>query len=76
MHEKTKKSNKSEQRPSSPNNPIFKTLLYKYLQNFELGFTYCECICRVEITKIQLNKLALTSLSSRLLFSVSLFLSV
>ena len=73
---KQKSNNKSKQRPSPPNNPIFKILLYKYLQNFELGFTYCECICRVKFTKIQLNKLALTSLSSLLIFSVSLFLSV
>ena len=73
---KNKKSNnQSKQRPSIPNNPIFKTILLSIYKILNSVLFIINVSVEPNFTKIQLNKLGLTSLSSLLLFSVSFFLS-
>ena len=77
MKNKTKSNNQSKQRPTPPNNPIFKTILvsiYRIL-NHAL-FIMSVSLEPNLLKKKKLIKLALTSLSSLFLFSVSFFLSV
>ena len=76
MENKKKSNNQSKQRPSPPNNPIFKTILLSIYRILNSALLIMDVSVEPDFTKIQLNKLALTSLSSLVLFSVSFFPSV
>ena len=68
---KNKKSNnESKQRPSPLNNPILKIILSSIYRILNSALFIMNVSVWPNFTKIQLNKLALTSLYSLLLFSV------
>ena len=74
---KTKKSNnQSKQRPSPLNKPSFKTILLSIYRILNSALFIMNVSVEPNLPKKQHNKLALTSLSSLILFSVSFFHSV
>ena len=74
---KNKKSNnQSKQSPTPPNNLIFKTILLSIYRILNSALFIMNVSVEPNLPKKQFNKLALTSLSSLILFSVYFFLSV